>query len=218
MRLSLLLLCTTGALATFHESVEDAARIARSLVDVSPLSVGTMATVFPPDDPLLPGYPFSLQEYYARGVLTNNTKNSCLSNGSLTLLFLPISRHSRNILASPSHLVSISITSELPAAHKPRVSLLGNVTIFTDIEGVDNLKEIKKCYLEKHPDAKRWLPGDDDGAHLSYWARFDPESVYFVGGFGGRHYIGFIPMELYQNAGGSTDSYLSEHVFQKQES
>lgn len=211
MRLSLLLLCTTGALATFHESVEDAARIARSLVDVSPLSVGTMATVFPPDDPLLPGYPFSLQEYYA----------SCLSNGSLTLLFLPISRHSRNILASPSHLVSISITSELPAAHKPRMSLLGNVTIFTDIEGVDNLTEIKKCYLEKHPDAKRWLPGDDEGAHLSYWARFDPESVYFVGGFGGRHYIGFIPMELYQNAiplGGSTDSYLSEHVFQKQES
>lgn len=211
MRLSLLLLCTTGALATFHESVEDAARIARSLVDVSPLSVGTMATVFPPDDPLLPGYPFSLQEYYA----------SCLSNGSLTLLFLPISRHSRNILASPSHLVSISITSELPAAHKPRVSLLGNVTIFTDIEGVDNLTEIKKCYLEKHPDAKRWLPGDDEGAHLSYWARFDPESVYFVGGFGGRHYIGFIPMELYQNAiplDGSTDSYPSEHVFQKQES
>ncbi|KAK0195377.1 pyridoxamine 5'-phosphate oxidase-domain-containing protein, partial [Armillaria mellea] len=210
MRLSSLL-CITGALATFHESVEDAARIARSLVDVSPLSVGTMATVFPPDDPLLPGHPFSLQEYYA----------SCLSNGSLTLLFLPISRHSRNILASPSHLVSISITSELPAAHRPRVSLLGNVTVFTDIEGVDNLTEIKKCYLEKHPDAKRWLPGDDEGAHLSYWARFDLESVYFVGGFGGRHYIGFIPMKLYQNAfplGSSTDSNLSEQVFQKQES
>ncbi|KAG7446315.1 uncharacterized protein BT62DRAFT_919647 [Guyanagaster necrorhizus] len=84
----------------------------------------------------------------------------------------------------------------------------------------NNLTEIKNYYLERHPDAKRWLLGDDEGAHLSYWARFDPESVYFVGGFGGRHYTGFIPMDLYQNAiplDDLADSYPYEYVLQKQD-
>ncbi|KAF8919878.1 pyridoxamine 5'-phosphate oxidase-domain-containing protein [Mucidula mucida] len=172
------------------ETVEDAAAIARSLVDSSVNSVATMATIFPEDDPYLPGYPFAMQEYYA----------SCLRNGSLSLLFLPISRHSRNILASESRVVSISITSESPAAHLPRVSLLGNITIFKESSEMGQLSEIKECYLSAHPDSKRWLPDDDEGAHVSYWARFDPQSVYFVGGFGGRHYIGFVPLPLYQAA------------------
>ncbi|KAF9051119.1 hypothetical protein BDZ89DRAFT_525490 [Hymenopellis radicata] len=170
--------------------ISKTAAIARSLVDSSVNSVATMATVFPEDDPYLPGYPFSMQEYYA----------SCLRNGSLSLLFLPISRHSRNILASESRIVSISITSEIPAAHLPRVSLLGNITVFKESSEMGQLTEIKECYLSAHPDSKKWLPGLPGGAHVSYWARFDPQSVYFVGGFGGRHYIGFIPLYIYQAA------------------
>jgi hypothetical protein len=63
------------------------------------------------------------------------------------------------------------------------VALIGNVTVFPEGAAPDE-DAIKACYLSRHPDARWWLPGDPDGAHLAYWARFDPESVYFVGGFG----------------------------------
>ncbi|TFK23656.1 hypothetical protein FA15DRAFT_670250 [Coprinopsis marcescibilis] len=172
------------------ETVYDAARIARTLVDNSKLSIGNMATIFPDDGSELSSYPFSMQEYYA----------SCHSNGSLTLIFLPISRHSKNIIHGRPHAASISVTATVPAASRPRVSLLGNVTVFTETSKVPDLATIKECYLAKHPDARWWLPDDEDAAHLAYWARFDPHAVYFVGGFGGLHYIGYIPLEVYQEA------------------
>ncbi|KAJ7594013.1 pyridoxamine 5'-phosphate oxidase-domain-containing protein [Mycena floridula] len=178
-----------------RESVQDAAVIARSLID-SPPSIGVMATVFPSDHPTLADQPFSLQEYYA----------SCMNNGSLTLVFLPISRHSRNIRASPGNQASISISSKIPDANQPRVALMGAVSVLADTESVPD--SIKACYLARHPDAKQWLPGDPHGAHLSYWTRFDPQaskSIYFVGGFGDEHYIGDIPLALYQNSMSQTD-------------
>jgi hypothetical protein len=72
------------------------------------------------------------------------------------------------------------------------VSLIGNVTLLgQDDPALDPLKE---CYVARHPDARSWLPGDEDGAHRvrvscmlemcseqpdaatfqAYWARFDP--------------------------------------------
>ncbi|TEB37402.1 hypothetical protein FA13DRAFT_1726492 [Coprinellus micaceus] len=181
--------------ARAEETVYDAARIARNLVERSTTSIGNMATIFPGEDPDFPNFPFSMQEYYA----------SCHSNGSLTLLFLPISRHSKNILHASSHSASISVTSTIPAASRPRVSLLGNITVFTDIHSVPGREAIQGCYLEKHRDAKWWLPDDEGAAHVSYWARFDPKAVYFIGGFGGLHYIGWIPLDIYQNAKHTSD-------------
>jgi hypothetical protein len=135
-----------------------------------------MATVYPLDHPNMagacislqgyahqkilrlpfPGQPFGLQEYYA----------SCFSNGSLTLLVLPISRHSQNILHSPVHFASITISSQRPAASHARVSLIGNVTVFQDLGNVPEEEAIKACYLAQHPDASRWLPDDDEAAHI----------------------------------------------------
>jgi len=172
------------------ETVQDAAIIARNLVDLSPNSIGTMATVYPLDHPTLAGQPFGLQEYYA----------SCFGNGSLTLLVLPISLHSQNILHSPTHSASLTISSRHPAASHARVSLIGNVTVFQDWDNVPEEETIKDCYLAQHPDANRWLPNDEEAAHIAYWARFDPKTIYFVGGFGGEHYIGYIPLEIYRNA------------------
>ncbi len=91
---------------------------------------------------------------------------SCYHNGSLTLLFLPISRHSRNILHAPGQAASISITSEKLLARNPRVALIGNVTIFKDATSIPDFDYMKRCYLSKHQDAKWWLPGDDEAAHL----------------------------------------------------
>ncbi|KAI0344655.1 hypothetical protein BDW22DRAFT_1412427 [Trametopsis cervina] len=173
-----------------RETVEDAARIARALVDNSPNAIGTMATIFPADHDTLAGQPFSMQEYYA----------SCHTNGSLTLLFMPISRQSQNVLKSPTSSASISILSERPAASRARVSLIGNVTVYKDLETAPDREAIQSCYLEKHPDARIWVPGPDE-PHVAYWARFDVNSIYFVGGFGGLHYIGYIPPELYASSG-----------------
>ncbi|KZT70976.1 hypothetical protein DAEQUDRAFT_724725 [Daedalea quercina L-15889] len=180
-------LCVIQAVSG-RETVQDAAILARTLVDLSPSSIGTMATVFP-DDHALAGQPFSLQEYYA----------SCHTNGSLTLLLMPISRMSQNILHSDSRSVSISVMDAHPDASRPRVSLIGNVTIFNDVDVIPDEAEIKDCYIAKHPDARRWVPGPRE-PHVAYWARFDAESIYYVGGFGGLHYIGYIPMDLYQKA------------------
>lgn len=43
---------------------------------------------------------------------------------------------------------------------------MGNVTIFQDWDNVPEEEEIKACYLAQHPDARRWLPDDEDAAHI----------------------------------------------------
>lgn len=90
---------------------------------------------------------------------TELTNYSCHANGSLTLLFMPIARHSQNILSSLTHSTSISITSEHPNAGLPRVALMGTVTVFHEVENTPNVDAIESCYLSKHPDARRWCPG-----------------------------------------------------------
>lgn len=72
---------------------------------------------------------------------------------------MPISRHSQNILKSPTHSAAISIWSEHPAASRARVALIGNVTIFEDVDNIPEREAIESCYIEKHPDARRWVPG-----------------------------------------------------------
>jgi len=186
------LLCLISHPSNAYETVEDAATLARRLVDLSHDSIGTFATVYPSDhpNPTLADQPFSLQEYYA----------SCHQNGSLTILFLPISRHSQNILHSFNHSASLSISSQQPAARKARVSLIGRVTIFQDVVNTPDEDIMAACYLQRHPDARNWLPKSKHQPHIAYWARFDPHTIYFVGGFGDEHYIGYIPLQLYQDA------------------
>ncbi|KAF7966683.1 hypothetical protein HWV62_37482 [Athelia sp. TMB] len=127
------------------------------------------------------GQPFALQEYYS----------TYYQNGSLLLLVLPISRHTQNIIKSEGHIASLTMASPQPAARNARVSLAGNVTIFWDADNVPEESAMKAFYLAQHPDAKRWLPNDDGAAHID---------VYFVGGFGSTHYIGGIPLDLYQRS------------------
>ncbi|KAG8983701.1 hypothetical protein FRB90_005828 [Tulasnella sp. 427] len=173
----------TGVLG--FETVEDAARIARTLVQSE--SIGTLSTVFP-EGHVLAGESLSLMEYYA----------PCHKNGSLAVLFFGISLNGKNILASPNHSATFSLQAppSLSAATKPRFSMIGKFEIFGD--KYPHGDELRKCYLKSHPDAW-WSPGGHgEGVHGATWARFDPEAIYFVGGFGGAHYIGYIPIELYQ--------------------
>lgn len=194
----LLMFLGLGAFTVAMETVYDAARFARALVD-SDNAAATLATVFPADHPTLAGMPFALMEYYA----------SCHQNGSLTFIFMPISRNNQNILQSNTHLATFTVASHPARAATNRVALMGDVTIMTNAyiesssayrNNTQEVQEIETCFLRRHPDAKWWLPGRKP-VHKAYWARFDPLTIYYVGGFGSEHYIGYIPLELYQRAG-----------------
>lgn len=77
------------------------------------------------------------------------------------------------------------------AANLPRVSLLGHFEPIRPIE--TSHASLAMCFVRTHPDAKYWLPGNV--IHESSWARLVVEQVYWVGGFGDRAYIGWIPVE-----------------------
>lgn len=179
----------TTPLARRRETVQEAAALARGLLASSESPIGTMATLYPADhrDPSLAGQPYAMQEYYA----------NCFANGSLALILLPISQHARNVLRAPAHGAALTVSADPPGAARARVALVGSVALLGDAEGDAALRA---CFVRAHPDARAWLPGDEDGAHTAYWARFDPHSVYFVGGFGDEHFIGHVPLEIYRAA------------------
>ena len=122
------------------------------------------------------GAPLSALEI---SVLLILISSSCYTNGSLSLITMPISRHTRNIRNSPSHSASITVWTSPPAASRARVSLIGNVTFLESRFAVDS--GIQDCYLGRHPvsshltgivaevehvqDARWWLPDDPDAAH-----------------------------------------------------
>lgn len=73
----------------------------------------------------------------------------------------------------------------------PRFSLVGHIEAIPDIDVV--AYNVSRCFLGKHGDAEAWTPGNK--IHRSYWARLIVEEVYWIGGFGDRAYIGWIPVE-----------------------
>lgn len=82
------------------------------------------------------------------------------------------------------------------AANLPRFSLLGyleSVTPGSDAQA----QALQSCFLEYHPDAKYWLPGNR--IHAAEWVRLVVTQVYWVGGFGDRAYIGWIPAQDWKN-------------------
>lgn len=85
-----------------------------------------------------------------------------------------------------------------------RVKVLYGVTGEGDTEADREARQMSACFLARHPDAKWWVPGRPGAPHVAWWARFDPQSVYYVGGFGSEHYIGWIPLELYRNSSTSS--------------
>ncbi|KAK7743936.1 hypothetical protein SLS53_003958 [Cytospora paraplurivora] len=82
------------------------------------------------------------------------------------------------------------------AANLPRFSLLGRLEDITP-ESESQAEALQSCFLGYHPDARYWLPGNP--IHASAWVRFVVTHVYWVGGFGDRAYIGWIPAEEWRN-------------------
>lgn len=86
-------------------------------------------------------------------------------------------------------------TVPFSAANLPRFSLFGYLEPVKP-NPIDAVK-LAACFTSKHQDAKYWLPGNV--IHESEWARLVVTKVYWVGGFGDRAYIGWIPIEEWKS-------------------
>lgn len=181
---------------TIHESAVQARRI----LNLS--SIATLSTVFPdhqswtslenrPDN--LGGAPIGLIDYYASCHPTPHEP---------TILAISIATSFKNARAGSN--VTLSLRYHPPIDHPPgddiytyspanlpRFSLVGYIEPVPAEEVRSN--GIDHCFFNRHPDAVAWRPGN--AIHESWWARLVVEQVYWIGGFGDRAYIGWIPIE-----------------------
>jgi hypothetical protein len=58
------------------------------------------------------------------------------------------------------------------------------------------------------------IPG---GIHSFHFYRFIVKDIYFVGGFGGKHYIGYIDNELYHEAEPDKNIFINHYCNEKVE-
>ncbi|QUC20243.1 uncharacterized protein UV8b_04484 [Ustilaginoidea virens] len=77
------------------------------------------------------------------------------------------------------------------AANLPRFALFGYLEPIQVDDEVS--RKLATCYTTKHPDATFWLPGNR--IHDSEWMRLVVTHIHWIGGFGDRAYIGWIPAE-----------------------
>ncbi|KAI4194354.1 MAG: hypothetical protein LQ346_003710 [Caloplaca aetnensis] len=180
---------------TVHESAVQARRI----LNLS--SIATLSTVFPDNQHLasletrpanLGGAPIGLIDYYAScdptpyeptilaiGIATSFKNARAGSNVTLSLRYHP----------PVDHLPGKDIYEYSPA-NLPRFSLVGHIEPIPTSEvrkhGMD------RCFFRRHPESTAWRPGN--AIHESWWARLVVEQVYWIGGFGDRAYIGWIPI------------------------
>lgn len=84
------------------------------------------------------------------------------------------------------------------AANLPRFSLHGYLEEIPVVpETSTSAVNLSSCFVAAHPDARYWLPGS--GPHTTAWRRLVVEHVYWIGGFGDRAFIGWIPVDEWRN-------------------
>lgn len=123
------------------------------------------------------------------------------ATGNPTLLAISIATSFKNAAAGSN--ITLSARWHPPDAHKrfystaalPRFSLIGHIEKISSSDA-DQLG-LAVCFVRSHPDAAAWLPGNP--IHRSEWARLVVDEIYWVGGFGDRAYIGWIPVEEWRS-------------------
>lgn len=184
--------------------------MARRILHLTP--IGTLSTIFPfsdkDEEPALfenrpkdvGGLSIGLPDYIA----------DCEPSGNPTILSMSIATTFKNVAAGSN--ISLSMSWEPPyapsarlglnrqavpysAASLPRFALLGYLEKIPEDE-VESYA-LRECFTKKHKDAKWWLPGNH--IHASEWVRLVVTEVYWIGGFGDRAYIGWIPIDEWRN-------------------
>jgi hypothetical protein len=157
-----------------------------------------LSTVFPttphateqrPSD--VGGAPIGLMDYF--GACEPDT-------GNPTILAITIATSFKNVDAGSNITLSMRWHPQdsqwRSPASLPRFSLVGRLEDLSS-DDLKNNPLVPSCYLKYHPDAVAWLPGNP--IHESKWVRLVVEEVYWIGGFGDRAYIGWIPIEEWQS-------------------
>lgn len=213
----------TSSYAYRIPTLHDSAILARRMLNLS--SIATLSTVYPsnpqnpplpllvnqgqphreqqmlshytPDLPSVSGAPVGLMDYYA----------SCHPHPSdPTILALSIGTTFRNTHAGSN--ISLSLRWTPPAnappidddpwayvpANMPRFSLEGYLERIPEPEL--ERYAVDECFFGRHEEARVWRPGNR--IHESWWARLRVQGVYWIGGFGDRAYIGWIPRNVWE--------------------
>ncbi|KAF2668971.1 hypothetical protein BT63DRAFT_439723 [Microthyrium microscopicum] len=176
--------------ATRIPTIPESAAMARRILRKE--SIGTLSTVYNsnPTHPDIEGTPLGLMDYFADCEPTT---------GNPTLLGMHISSSFRNAAAGSNITLSIRwhppTSTPYSAMSMPRFALIGQVE---RIDYTDVFKNaIPLCYGRSHPDAVVWMPGNR--IHESFWMRLVVKEIYWLGGFGDRAFIGFIPLNIWQD-------------------
>ncbi|ORZ12679.1 pyridoxamine 5'-phosphate oxidase-domain-containing protein [Absidia repens] len=172
------------------QDVTTAASLARQVVEDTGL--GTMLTLVDSSvNEDFEGFPFGLMEYYADGCTAED-------NGDLLLFMSNLQINSRNAQHQRQKIgftirslkeINQPIGNTSTPVQQPRFTLLGEL--------VQMPKSLRKhnmaCFGKMHKEAKFW-----EQFHDFNFYRLEVQSIYYVGGFGGMNYIGWIPLDLYQ--------------------
>ncbi|EEU47492.1 uncharacterized protein NECHADRAFT_99711 [Fusarium vanettenii 77-13-4] len=116
---------------------------------------------------------------------------SFLSRLSAYIPFISTSEYNTRSEASSS----APDTVPYSAANLPRFAVFGYLEPI-ETNPVSAVK-LAACFTSRHPDAKYWLPGNV--IHESSWSRLVVTKIYWVGGFGDRARIGWLPLDEWKS-------------------
>ncbi|TPX37164.1 hypothetical protein SmJEL517_g00896 [Synchytrium microbalum] len=198
MLIRLLLLLWPSLITATHQTSfppdltrDEASKAARYLVKST--KTGELSTIMADTAPVASGFPYSSVEYYV---------DDCTSSGDVLFFLATISTHAKNIRAGSN--VSLSIRD---LSHKRvRPMSRARISLFGELSRVDNDAEIDqamKCFLKGHPDAKSWYIAHDFNVFVLHVT-----NTHYIGGFGDKHFIGWISGDLYHNSSALSVSHL----------
>lgn len=182
-------------------SKEDAASIARTLVHrESLMNVNTIQNVNDEHD----FTPVSAMEYYADCdgdgdpywlIVDIGSTFQNIQNGSPYSFTIRMGDHPVNDYVNPNYPGGISSSP----SGSPRVNLKGQIKE-VKTKNPTELMQIERCFLDRHPDSKWWLPSNVLSPHKTHWVKIHVTDIYMVGGFGDRAYIGNIDTQTYHTS------------------
>lgn len=188
-----LIICPLGLT---HSNSQNAAQIARRMVaSESTLHFNTLN----PD-----GTPVSFIEYYISSDTCPGI-NKFKNNGNPILFLSTMSTSYKNWYQRGS--ISLAVENYKKryfesAFNQPRASLYGHLRNLTLSD--DDQDQLIRCFIKRHPDTHGWLSGGRNPIiHDTIWVEFDVDSLYLIGGFGDRSYIGTIDGDEYHYGTGN---------------
>jgi hypothetical protein len=186
--------------------------LARRLLALS--STAVLTTVFPRNLSDIPAYGRTPADVAGISIGLPEYIADCEGDGNPTIIALGVSTSTKNAEYGDDNTggtnVSLSVSwwdqyervvgrESWSQANLPRLSLLGHMEEMSEHDV--KKQRISRCFTEVHKDARLWIPGSKNAAHQGKWARIVVEEAYFIGGFGGANYIGWLDPEEWKNVG-----------------